>query len=136
MLDVLNGKIASLGLGSVHTRLVDLTDGGVLEGQFDLIVSGMTLHHIEDTAGLLSSFHHVLKTGGYLCIADLDTEKGLFHDNDAGVFHDGFDRGALLSVFKEAGYSDTHCTTAAVTRKKNRDGVEQDFTVFLMTGRK
>ncbi len=35
-----------------------------LDERFDLIVSAMTMHHVEDTAALLRSFHRHLQDGG------------------------------------------------------------------------
>ncbi|NIV32583.1 MAG: methyltransferase domain-containing protein, partial [Anaerolineae bacterium] len=67
-----------------------------LERQFDLIVSAMALHHVEDTERLLQRFHQHLSPGGGIALADLDQEDGSFHPPEVeGVFHDGFDRTAL-----------------------------------------
>jgi hypothetical protein len=55
----------------------------------------MALHHIEAIHPLLKRFHECLAEGGALCIADLDPEGGLFHSNNAGVYHFGFDREEL-----------------------------------------
>ena len=56
----------------------------------------MTLHHIPDVARLLAEFRNVLKPGGRLCIADLDSDGGRFHEDSTGVFHPGFDRAVLV----------------------------------------
>ena len=45
----------------------------------------MVLHHVADTEGLLRKFSALLSPNGILCIADLDTEPRLFHDEEAAA---------------------------------------------------
>ena len=136
MLDILDVKIARLNLANVNTRLVDLDKGDVLEGRYDLVVSSMTLHHIRDIAVLLDRFRQVLAPGGSLALADLDSEGGLFHSDNTGVFHFGFDRATLRRALKDAGFEGIEDTTAAEVVKPTATGEIRRFTVFLMTGRK
>ncbi len=136
MLDVLQEKISRLQLANVHTQLVDLDRGDVLPGSYDLIVSNMTLHHIENVAPLLREFHRVLTPGGTLCITDLDLDGGLFHEDNTGVFHFGFDRQDLRKAFAEAGFADIRDTTATEIVKPGKSGENLKFPVFLMTGRR
>ena len=58
----------------------------------DLIVSAMTLHHIAEISTLLCSLSRWLRSGGYLALADLDTEDGSFHQDLTDVHHFGLDR--------------------------------------------
>jgi len=61
-----------------------------LDKQFDLIVSAMAMHHVEDTDLLMLRFAEHLKPGGQVALADLDVEDGDFHPaNTEGVFHAG-----------------------------------------------
>ena len=66
MLDRLNEKIAANGLSNVSTQFVDFEHGKHIEGNYDLIVSSMTAHHVPDTLQLLREWHRVLKPGGRL----------------------------------------------------------------------
>ncbi|RPI71473.1 MAG: class I SAM-dependent methyltransferase, partial [Desulfobacteraceae bacterium] len=50
MLEILNRKIDHYKLDHVVTLLADLDKGDLLPGNFDLIVSSMTLHHVKDPA--------------------------------------------------------------------------------------
>ncbi len=102
-----------------------------LEREFDGIISSMTIHHIEDTAALFRRLYTMLKPGGFIAIADLDTEDGSFHSDNTGVFHHGFDRKRLEETAKEAGFGKIHFDTASTIEKPHRD-----FTVFLMTAEK
>ena len=136
MLDIFNSKIATANINNAGTLLLDIDKGGTLTGQYDLIVSGMTLHHIREIAPLLAQFHTVLAPGGTLCLADLDLDDGQFHNDSTGVFHNGFDRASLHRSFTDAGFVDVQDATAAKIEKQARDGQTRKFSVFLMTGRK
>jgi cyclopropane fatty-acyl-phospholipid synthase-like methyltransferase len=136
MLDVLAGKIARQKLTNVRTLLLDLEAGDALPDAYDLIVSNMTLHHIREVGPLLERFHQALSPGGYLCLADLDSDEGQFHGDNQGVFHFGFDRADLRRALAEAGFEDIRDTTAAEVTKPTRTGELRRFTIFLMTGRK
>jgi 2-polyprenyl-3-methyl-5-hydroxy-6-metoxy-1,4-benzoquinol methylase len=136
MLAVLKAKIDRLGLANVRTQYCDLDQGDRLAGRYDLVISSMTLHHVKEVGPLLASLHAVLTPGGSLCLADLDSEEGQFHDNPAGVFHSGFDRRLLLQALGAAGFVEGRAATAAAIEKPGRDGAIRCFTVFLMTARK
>lgn len=136
MLDVFREKIERLQLANVCTQLVDPDKGDTLTGRYDLVVSNMTLHHIKDTAPLLRQLYSVLAPGGTLCLADLDLDGGLFHDDNTGVFHYGFDRQELREALLAAGFAQARVSTATEIDKPGKGGEKQTFTVFLMTGRK
>ncbi len=105
-------------------------------GPFDLAASSMTFHHIEDTDLLLNRIAGILKPGGKIAIADLDSDEGKFHDSNEGVFHFGFDRHMMKKSFEAAGFVSVRNRTAAIMQKTGADGVVRTFTVFLMTGEK
>jgi len=134
MLAVLRSKVAQGKLPNVRTTYFDLDKGDALPGRYDLVVSSMTLHHIPDVARLLAEFHRVLKPGGRLCLADLDSEGGRFHDDSTGVFHHGFDRAALVRHLEAAGFCDVQAVTAAEVVKPSAGGGMARFTIFLVTG--
>jgi len=136
MLEVFRNKIDRLQLTNVRTQLVDLDKGDTLTGRFDLVVSNMTLHHIRKVSPLLDQLYAVLAPGGTLCITDLDLEGGLFHDDNTGVFHFGFDRQELRNAFTASGFVDIRDTTATDIVKPLKSGDSRAFTVFLMTGSK
>jgi ubiquinone/menaquinone biosynthesis C-methylase UbiE len=134
MLEVLNAKIDRQAHTNVTTRR--LHPGDDLAGPYDLILSSMTFHHIEDIDALLTQFYRSLKAPGWLCVADLDPEQGEFHDDNTGVFHFGFERAALRRAFVGAGFADVHDVTAAEVVKPTQQGALRTFSVFLVTGRK
>ncbi len=136
MLDMLGAKIAEGKLTNVDTQLVDIEKGGVLSGEYDLITSSMTLHHIREPKALISQFYAVLAPGGILAIADLDSDGGRFHDDNTGVHHSGFERAAVRSLFAEAGFGEIRDSTATSLVKLGQDGMKRTFSVFLFIGRK
>jgi len=136
MLDIFNTKIAKLKLTNVSSLLFDFDKGDTLAGNYDLIVSNMTLHHVREIIPLFRQFYNITAPAGYLCIADLDLDNGQFHDNNTGVFHLGFDRAALHRIFTDAGFGNVQDIAAAEVVKPTPDGKMRQFTVFLMTGRK
>jgi hypothetical protein len=91
----------------------------------------MTIHHLEEILALFHKLYAMLNDGGFIAIADLDTEDGSFHSDNTGVFHHGFDREALAAIAEEAGFKDVKFDTASTINKPHRD-----FTVFLLTARK
>lgn len=136
MLNVLVAKIARQNVTNVRTLLLDLEAGDTLSDEYNLIVSNMTLHHIREIGPLLDRFYGAISPGGHLCISDLDPDDGLFHEDNHGVFHRGFDRAVLRRAFMEAGFEDVRDTTAAEVTKPTRLGGLRRFTIFLMSGLK
>ncbi|MCU0655933.1 MAG: methyltransferase domain-containing protein [Polyangiaceae bacterium] len=147
---LVGGKIAPL-VGAIHAvdvseaMLAQLSAKGELRGkvtthcqdilqaplalQADLVVSAMAMHHVEDTAGLLRALHAHLRPGGRVALADLDTEDGTFHPPGVeGVFHHGFDRGALGQMLEEAGFFEVTFGTATEVHKEQRS-----WPIFLVT---
>lgn len=117
--------------GKVTTLCQDITEQPLNE-RFDLIMSAMALHHVEDTEQLLASLAAHLKSGGRAALADLDPEDGSFHPEDTeGVFHRGFDRQKLQKLMEKSGFENVHFITAHTVNKEGRD-----YPVFLVTGEK
>jgi ubiquinone/menaquinone biosynthesis C-methylase UbiE len=135
MLDVLAGKITASGVPNMNSLRLDLSVDPLPDQRFDLTYSLMTLHHIEDAKGMLGKFHALLVRGGWLCIADLDKEDGTFHTDGTTDVHLGFKRGQLQQWVENAGFVDVKFSTAYEI-KKEIDGVEKTFPVFLLTARK
>lgn len=118
--------------GKVEPRCQDIMETP-LEGTVDAIVSAMALHHVEDTAALVTRFADALEPGGFLALADLDREDGSFHaPGTEGVYHAGFDRAELGGIFERSGFEAIRFTTALDVRK---DG-GAIYPVFFMTARK
>lgn len=136
MLEILRTKITDQRLANVHTLYLEPGRDALQPESFDLVVSSMTLHHIEDLERLLRDFYRVLRPGGLLAVADLDSEDGSFHGYSLSAAHSGFDRERLRGMLKEAGFTDTRAVTAAMLEKPDAQGVVRTYSVFLITARK
>ena len=88
----------------------------------------MTMHHIKDVKAMFKKFYSMLKSGGFIAIADLDTEDGSFHSVDTGVEHFGFDREEFINCAKEAGFINCKIEDATTISKSYGD-----YKVFLLT---
>lgn len=103
-----------------------------LDERFELIVSAMAMHHVEDTKLLLERFYAHLESGGELAIADLYLEDGSFHKpGTQGVFHLGFDEAALTALAVEVGFSDVSFRTVHAVKKP-----DAAYPVFLFQAKK
>jgi ubiquinone/menaquinone biosynthesis C-methylase UbiE len=136
MLDVFKTKVKEQKLSNIKASYLDLDNGDVLNGSYDLIVSSMTLHHIKNISPLLKQFYSILLPSGQLAIADLDLDDGDFHGNNNGVFHFGFNREELRLIFMDVGFQNIQTHQAADIEKPVGDGKSHIFTIFLMTARK
>ena len=135
MLEVLNRKIATGGLGNVDTLYLDL-ERQSLDASYDLIVSSMTMHHVQDVAALVGSLVENLNPGGWLALADLESEDGSFHGDPAGIFHHGFDRDFFLSIFQDNSLTERRVVPAASMEKTDQAGERRSYPVLLWLARK
>lgn len=109
MIDQVHAKIAAAGPGcemrAVCADLLD--DAGPLEREsFDLVVSKLAFHHISAVSSMVAAVWPLLKSGGRLCICDLEATSNvrLFHlkEQTLGVEyeHDGFSEEAAREWFE------------------------------------
>lgn len=136
MLQVLREKVASRGVTNVATVHLEPDQETFPSESFDLLVSSMTLHHVEDVAKLLVEFYRILRPGGVLAIADLDAEDGSFHGHGLAAAHSGFDRERMRVMLVKAGFRGIRDTTAATVEKNDAAAEIRTYTVFLMTAEK
>src|SRR5260221_5338371 len=130
MLDVAAEKVRRQGLGNVQTRRFDLIADTMPE-RFDLLLSLLVLHHVEDTATALAAMRALLSAGGRIAVADLDTEDGTFHSAEAeGIHHLGFDRDDLRRLAEAAGFVEVAFRTATTIEDDGRR-----YPLFLLTAR-
>ena len=117
--------------GKVEALCQNILDSPV-DVKFDLIMSAMAIHHVDDTDKLIKRFAEHLKPGASVALADLDKEDGTFHPQDVqGVFHLGFERDAFQTVLEKHGFEDVRFITAHTVNKP-----EKNFPIFLVTATK
>jgi 2-polyprenyl-3-methyl-5-hydroxy-6-metoxy-1,4-benzoquinol methylase len=126
MLERLTAKIQQSGSANVHTELCDLAGGDLPSGTYHLITSAMTLHHIEKIEPLLQSLISLLHSGGWVALADLESEDVSFHEDATGIYHHGFSAEDHSGMLERAGFS-----SVAVTPVTNVIRSERSYPVLL-----
>lgn len=117
--------------GKVTTICQDITEQP-LDARFDLIISAMAMHHVEDTRKLFATFARHLQPGGRIALADLDKEDGSFHPADTeGVYHHGFARDELASIIADSGFRGIQFETAHTVDKEGKQ-----YPIFLVMASK
>lgn len=134
MLEQLSAKLTSGGIGNVTPFLIPHQGTEALPSPVDLVVSSMTMHHIVDVGALIQTFRAILTPGGQLCIADLETEDGSFHDDPTGIAHHGFSSTEMEGFFSSAGFIDIR-TVRVMEVRKQHGNTTQSYPVNLTVGR-
>ena len=135
MLQILKEKIEEQNVQNVQPETRDL-ENTVLSGQFDVVFSSMTMHHIQQPLKLLQKFMNSLNNGGTIAIADVDTESGNFHADNTGVKHFGFDRESWVQELSAWGMVNIQVQTAYSFERENNAGKKETFSIFLITAQK
>lgn len=116
-----------------NVKTINLTEQ-LHQGCYDVIMSLLTLHHIEDSQACILSLADQLKPGGFLCICDLDKEDGSFH-GEKKVPHNGFNRNDIETLFKNCQLGSIEISTAMI-EKKVIQGTLVEYPIFAAIGRK
>jgi ubiquinone/menaquinone biosynthesis C-methylase UbiE len=92
MLEVFKAKFASFPNVKYHNIDLEKNNLNINQEEFDLIVSSMAFHHLQDPQNMILKFQKMLKPNGAIAIIDLDEENGSFHPDPKkmAVHHFGF----------------------------------------------
>ncbi|NMC41721.1 MAG: class I SAM-dependent methyltransferase [Bacteroidales bacterium] len=136
MLKVLNEKILQKNITNMTPYHLNEVNTLRSAGNFDLVYTLLTLHHIRDLTPLFSDFREIIKPGGWLILGDLYTEDGSFHEGDPGFDgHKGFDPEDLARKLFSEGFRNISYHTFH-TIEKVAGGSRKEFPLFLLHGRK
>ena len=134
MIDVLEEKIQKNDIPNFKPLILDLLEDNLNIGPFNIIYTLMTLHHIPELNKILNIFNSLLKTDGYLCIADLVKEDGSFHyeypDFDG---HNGFDKNELSEFLTNNRFKVEYYNICYEIKKESEN---KTFPLFLMICKK
>ena len=129
MIEQVRRNLAQSSHVNLTPTLLDLSQQPAPAERFDLIVTAMAMHHVEDVQQVLTRVGEMLTDGGYLAIADLCQEGGSFHQ-DILVPHNGFCPAALAETVVRC-IRGTHCRWQTIhTVIKN----DRQYEIFLLTG--
>ncbi len=135
MLKVFQEKLEKQGIDNIKIFKQDVINDGFEKKDFDLIITSMTFHHIENPEEALKKIVNYLKKDGYIAIIDLEKEDGTFHSDNTDVKHFGFEKDEVENWFKNSSLKDIKVMTV-YSIQKNRDGKIRDYPVFLAVGKK
>ncbi|WP_127716790.1 class I SAM-dependent methyltransferase [Halobacteriovorax sp. HLS] len=127
MLEVFDSKTKELPF--VKSLELDLETKN-LEEKFDLIISSMTFHHLDEPGKMLVKLAAMLKAGGKIAIVDLEEEDGSFHPRpkEMGVKHFGFSNETLKSWAQDINLNFSVCTIN--TKEKNGKEYNQFLAIY------
>jgi 2-polyprenyl-3-methyl-5-hydroxy-6-metoxy-1,4-benzoquinol methylase len=135
MTEVAREQIDASGLTTLSALTLDITLETPPGSPFDLAVSPLMLHHVEDVEGFLETVLCQLTPGGYIAFADLAAEDGTFHDDPTEeVHHRGFEPGRLAAMATSAGFVDVSVEEVH-QMVKQRGGQDRSYGLLLLTGR-
>ncbi len=129
MLEVFKEK--TKGHDHIECHLLDLEKEPYTGAKkFDLVVSSMTFHHLNDPATMIKKLSGLLNKGGQMAIVDLEKEDGTFHPNneEMGVKHFGFSEEELKAWGDKANLKVEVCTINSV--EKNDRTYNQFLALF------
>ncbi len=132
MVRIMNEKIMASGVNNLEVLSFDLEHEDYLKQKFDLILTQMVLHHVNDIDSIITKFHTLLNTGGYLAIADLYPEDGSFH-GEGFDGHKGFDVELLSDLIAQKGFKNINHEQCFAINKKVSETETKRFEVFLLT---
>jgi len=131
MVKVMNEKIRASHATNLKALNFNLELSDYNDEKFDLIITQMVLHHVNDIGLIISRFRKLLNPGGKLAIADLYTEDGSFH-GPGFTGHKGFDIEELSGLLGKHGFISITSGKCYVINRKISDEETKKFDVFLM----
>ena len=123
MVEKFNEKAKKLGYTNISAIQHNINEQELPQNEFDLIAISMTLHHIKDTNMFVKKARSALKIDGFLCINDLVTEDGTFHDEhkNEGVEHFGYDKDELCEIIKNNGFELIEYKIVYIDHRNNKE---------------
>lgn len=136
MLQQLGLKVAAAGLTNVSPLRWDVVAEDCPQQGFDLVCSSMMLHHLQDVPAALRRMTAALAPGGWLAVADLETEDGSFHADSTGVHHHGFDPQKIGAWLAQARCRNIAICEAHRVAKPDANGEQRSYPIFLAVGQR
>lgn len=131
MISVIKEKLRKSRTGKLIPVCFDLQNGSY-NAEYDLIFTQMVLHHVRDINDILHKFSLMLRTGGFLAIADLYPEDGSFHEEEF-TGHKGFDPELLMHQLSSLSFRNINYQPCFTIRKEIGEGNVKEYPVFLIT---
>ncbi len=131
MIEVYNEKAKRIGIDNIFGNIHDINKEDLDENQYDLVVTNMTMHHINNIEDFVLKLANSLKSCGQLFIADLYKEDGTFHSDNTDVVHFGFSEEEIYQAFFKAGL-----LNITIEKLHSIDKPTTSYDVFIAVGTK
>jgi len=135
MLSVFKEKIEKNIIQNIRIYKKDIFQGDFEEKDFDMIISTMAFHHLDNPKEAINFLKNYIKKGGYLVIVDLDKEDGSFHSDNTDVKHFGFSKDEVIKWFDENEFEIKYLDTI-YNIDKEKDGEIRSYPVFMVIAKK
>jgi ArsR family transcriptional regulator len=99
------------GLHHVEVRRGDMEALPIDEGQLDVALVALVLHHVPDPARALAEMHRVLKCGGRVLIVDMLPHDRVEYQQQMGHVWLGFSEKTIKKLLEGAGFEKASITT-------------------------
>ena len=110
MLEQIKKKVSETNVTNITVANLDISNSHALDTKYDVIVSSMAMHHLEDMPGVVQKLADCVKPGGWIALADLCKEDGSFH-TEIKVPHFGFEPITVKNMLKHLSFSNFHIDT-------------------------
>jgi len=130
MLAEVQKKITAQNIRNIETVNFDVTKNMTLNKTFDVIVSAMAMHHIEEPFDAITKLTKLLNPGGWIALADLCAEDGSFHEKGVAM-HNGFEPAEIAEHLKNLKMTSVICKNIFEIFKN-----EKNYPVFCVCARK
>ncbi len=136
MICMLKNRISENNIANIDAVKLDVEhEVHTLKGKkFDLITSSMVLHHLEKPETVIRELKKLLKDDGVICLVDLDSEDGSFHDFDPFIPHHGFDRNEIKKMLEKLGFFSVTLHSPLTMKKTGKDNITREFSLFMAIG--
>lgn len=132
MVRIITEKIDSSKVTNLNVLNFDLEHNDFNKVKFDLIFTQMVLHHVSDIEAIIQKFGKMLKTGGFLAIADLYKEDGSFH-GDGFTGHKGFDPENISGILWKNHFKNILHRSCFIIERKVSEKETRQYDLFLIT---
>ncbi len=131
MIEVYNEKAKDIGMENIRGYIHNINKEDLSESKYDIAVTNMTMHHIDDVNNFVAKLSKSLKSGGQLFIADLYQEDGTFHSDNSDVVHFGFEEEVIYNAYKNAGLKDIK-----IEKLHSIEKPDNSYDIFIAIGTK
>lgn len=130
MIEILKDKILKYNIPNINAIHYDITNTKQpINVKYDIIMTLMTFHHIENIKDALLKLSSMLKNFGKLIICDLDEEDDSYHP-DKSAFHNGINQ-EELKKYAEGLNLTLISSNIPYIIKKSVNKIERKYPVFM-----